>query len=178
MADEFFRASYTTGFWASGDITGGLHYKAMLGNNLSQLGVDAGQLDDGFDTFSGALWWTGGGFGTNGPFGDFEHHENVATSFGASFSRSNETRQSQPGKEDPENTQIRLTDGTAIFDVSALAGLRLRLANLRRVRRALGAGRGGELVPLRNESLPRQRRSRLCARVSCRLLELSAGGGG
>ena len=121
IADEFFRASYTSGFWASGDITGGLHYKAMLGNNLSQLGVDAGQLDDGFDTFSGALWWTGGGFGTNGPFGDFEHHENVATSFGASFSRSNETRQSQPGTEDPENTQIRLADGTAIFDLGALA---------------------------------------------------------
>ncbi|MXV51164.1 hypothetical protein GS399_09300 [Pedobacter sp. HMF7647] len=45
MAEEFFRGSFTTGVWLEGEITDGLYYKAMLGNNLSQLGIDVGQLD-------------------------------------------------------------------------------------------------------------------------------------
>lgn len=63
IADEYFRGSYTSGIWAWGDVADRLHYKAMLGNNLSQLGVDAGQLDAGMNTYSGVLWWTTGDFG-------------------------------------------------------------------------------------------------------------------
>ena len=55
IADEFFRPSYTTGIWAGGRLAEGLKYKVMVGNNLSQLGVDAVQLDDGFKTGSGDL---------------------------------------------------------------------------------------------------------------------------
>lgn len=120
IADEYFRASYTSGIWANGAIGGGFNYRVMLGNNLSQLGVDAGQLDSGFDTLSTAVWWASDGFGAYAPLGDFEHHDALAASFGAAFTRSNETRQSQPGKEDPENTQIRLSDGRAIFDLDAI----------------------------------------------------------
>ena len=40
---------------------------------------------------------------------------------GVGFTRSNETRQSQAGTEDPENSQIRLSDGTVIFRRGALA---------------------------------------------------------
>ncbi len=55
----------------------------MLGNNLSQLGVDAGQLDDGFDTWS-TLPYGGPPMtsGRSGTYGDFERHEKVATSLG------------------------------------------------------------------------------------------------
>ena len=42
IGDEFFRPSYTTGVWAKGQIVDSLVYYVMLGNNLSQLGVDAG----------------------------------------------------------------------------------------------------------------------------------------
>ena len=45
IADEFFRGSYTTGVWAGASSRAGLKYRVMLGNNLSQLGVDAGKLD-------------------------------------------------------------------------------------------------------------------------------------
>lgn len=121
MAEEFFRGSFTMGVWVSGEIVKGLNYKTMLGNNLSQLGVDAGQLDNQFDTWSTALWWTTKDYGTMAPFGDFEEHEKLATLLGGSFTRSNETRQSQPGTEAPENSQIRLSDGTGIFGVNALA---------------------------------------------------------
>lgn len=121
MAEEFFRGSFTTGAWVQGEIMKGLNYKTMLGNNLSQLGVDAGQLDNGFDTWSSALWWTTNEYGPQGPFGDFERHEKLASLLGASFTRSNETRQSQPGSEAPENSQIRLSDGTGIFNLNAFA---------------------------------------------------------
>jgi hypothetical protein len=121
MADEFFRGSYTMGIWAMGDIIDDVHYKTMLGNNLSILGVDAGQLDNGFDTWSTSIWWTTKNYGRNAPFTDFEHHDKAATVLGGAYTRSNETKQSQPNSEDPENTQIRLSDGTGIFGINALA---------------------------------------------------------
>jgi hypothetical protein len=84
LADEFFRPSYTTGIWAKGQVVDGLSYHVMLGNNLSQLGVDAGQLDNGLNTLSMALVWlpTTGEYGPRGDFGDFEHHEKLATRLG------------------------------------------------------------------------------------------------
>ena len=45
MADEFFRPSYTTGIWLKGAFAPGVNYMAMLGNNMSTLGVSASQLD-------------------------------------------------------------------------------------------------------------------------------------
>ena len=121
MAEEYFRGSFTMGIWVQGEITNGLYYRTMLGNNLSQLGVDAGQLDDGFDTWSTALWWTTHDYGRLATFGDFEKHDKLATILGGAFTRSNETRQSQPGTDAPENSQIRLSDGTGIFNINAFA---------------------------------------------------------
>lgn len=129
MSDEFFRSSYTSGIWAQGELAEGLYYKTMLGNNLNQLGIDAGQLDDGFDTWGGALWWTTGNYGRMAAYGDFERSENLATILGGSFTRSNETAQSQAGTEDPENSQIRLADGTNIFGKNAFGdGIQLNSA--------------------------------------------------
>ena len=123
IADDYFRGSYTSGIWGEGKLGDMFQYKAMLGNNLSQLGVDATQLDNTLDTVSLALWCmpSTGEFGPNGGFGDFEYHEEVATRFGVHYTHSTEDRQSQPGKDDPENTQIRISDGTAIFDIGAFA---------------------------------------------------------
>lgn len=117
IADEFFRASYTTGFWIDGKLTEGLEYRAMIANNLSTLGVDAGQLDADFSTVSGALWWmpTTGEYGPLNGFGDYEDHQEVATQFGIHYTRSREDQQSQPNTDTFENTQIRLSDGTPIF---------------------------------------------------------------
>jgi hypothetical protein len=121
MADEFFRGSYTFGIWGRGEITKGLNYQVMLGNNLSALGVDAAQLDNKLQTVSSALVWmpTTGEFGPASGFGDLEFHEKAATRTGLHFTYSNEDRQSQPNSEDPENSQIRLSDGTGLFDRDA-----------------------------------------------------------
>ena len=123
MADEFFRGSYTMGIFAYGELAPGLQYSSMLGNNLSILGVDAGQLDGKFATFAGALVWmpTTGEFGPRNGFGDFEDHQELATRIGAHFTFSPEDKQEQPGTDAPDNTQIRLSNGTIIFTEGALA---------------------------------------------------------
>lgn len=113
IGDEFFRPSYTTGVNFKGDITERLRYQAMLANNTSQLGVSSLELDNGFNTFSGALAYEIGDFGL--AWGDFENHQKLTSRLGTHFSRSHETVQSQPGTETIENTQIRLGDGTIIF---------------------------------------------------------------
>lgn len=117
IGDEFFRPSYTTGIWVEGRIVKGLNYQVMLGDNLSQLGVDAGQLDNGLNTWSGVISWmpTTGEFGKASGFGDFDPHDKVATRFGLHFTRSDENRQGQPDTEAFENVQIRLSDGSIIF---------------------------------------------------------------
>ncbi len=121
IADEFFRGSYTQGVWADGKIVDGLEYRVMLANNLSALGVQARQLDANIDTFSGALTWmpTTKEFGPANGMGDFEDHQKLATLFSAHYTHSTETPQSQPGTESIENTQIRLSDGTLIFNTTA-----------------------------------------------------------
>jgi hypothetical protein len=115
IADEFFRPSYSSGVWAWGKITDRLDYIAMIANNLSTLGVSAAQLNNGFNTVSTSLVWTPttGEFGPG--FGDFEHHDKLATRLGAHFTRSDEDTQEQPNSNQFENTQIRLEDGTVIF---------------------------------------------------------------
>lgn len=114
IADEFFRPSYTSGIWAKGAITDKLRYQAMLGNNLSTLGVSASQLDNHFNTFSSALIWEPRGeFGQG--FGDFENHEKMALRVAGHFTRSHETAEEQPNSQTFENTQIRLADGSIIF---------------------------------------------------------------
>ncbi len=65
IADEFFRGSYTSGFWFKGEATTKLKYNVMFGNNLSTLGVSAAQMDNTFDTQSYSLQW----LPTTGEFG-------------------------------------------------------------------------------------------------------------
>jgi hypothetical protein len=79
--------------------------------------VSASQIDNKMDTQSYALQWlpTTGEFGLWGTFGDFDYHEKVATRVAAHWSHSLEDKQSQPGTNAIENSQIRLTDGSLVF---------------------------------------------------------------
>ena len=130
IADEFFRPSYTMGLWARGTIVDSLEYAVMLGNNLSQLGIDAGQLDASLSTLSAALKWypTTGEYGLNDNFGDFENHRQAATRLGVHLTRSPEDRQGQPDTEAFENVQIRVSDGAVIFEPGVF-GLGIQLDN-------------------------------------------------
>ena len=92
-----------------------LDYIAMIGNNLSTLGVSAAQLDNGFNTVSTSLVWTP----TTGEFGvglaTSKTTNNWPPVSAGHFTRSDEDRQEQPNSEQFENTQIRLEDGSVIF---------------------------------------------------------------
>ena len=117
IADEFFRGSYTSGVWLKGEFHTKVKYMAMFANNLSTLGVSAAQLDNKLDTQSYSVQWlpTTGEFGLWNTFGDYDDHQKVATRIGVHYTHSLEEKQSQPGTEGIENSQIRLTDGSVIF---------------------------------------------------------------
>lgn len=123
IADEFMRGSFTQGLSADGRLAEGLNYRLALGNNLSNFGVNASKLDDGINTFSGAVTWmpTTGEYGPRAAIGDYEEHSNLATLFGLHATFSTEDKQSQPGQDAPENTQIRLSDGATVFTPNVLA---------------------------------------------------------
>lgn len=97
MADEFFRPAYTQGLWIAGNPLPKFYYQAMMGNNLSLLGIDAGQLDRRF-SYGAAVWWmpTTGESGPRGSLTDYEIHDKLATRVGLGFTWSPEDRQSQP----------------------------------------------------------------------------------
>jgi len=118
IADEYMRPSYTSGIQAKGEIVKKLSYQIMLGNNMSTLGVDAGQIDNKLSTVAGALVYvpTTGEYGMfNGAYGDYDMHEKIATRVGVHFTRSDETRQGQPTTDAFENVSLRVSDGSSIF---------------------------------------------------------------
>ena len=118
IADEYMRPSYTSGIQAKGEIVKKLSYTIMLGNNMSTLGVDAGQIDNRLNTLAAGLIFlpTTGEYGMfNGSYGDYDNHQKISTRVGAHFTRSNETRQGQPTSDAFENVTLRVSDGTSIF---------------------------------------------------------------
>jgi len=122
LADEFFRPGMTSGIWATGEVLPRLHYFAMLGDNLSQLGISAVKLTR-HNAKGLALWWmpTTGEFGPRGGMGDSEYHTQLATRFGAHYVHSREDRFNQADISSPDNTQIRLSDSTLFFETGSLA---------------------------------------------------------
>jgi len=85
--------------------------------------VSAAKLDNRMDTTSVSLQWlpTTGEFGLYGTFGDYDYHEQLATRLAVHYTQSTEDKQSQPGSEDVENSQIRLTDGSNVFTADLFA---------------------------------------------------------
>jgi hypothetical protein len=121
MADEYFRGSYIQGYMAEGELTDKLDYKVAWAGNLSALGVSATQLDNCLCTVSSMLYWmpTTGEFGPGKGFGDYEEHEKLATLLGVHYTFSIEDAQEQPGVNAFENSQIRISDGTLLFQPNA-----------------------------------------------------------
>ena len=115
IADEYFRPSHTTGIFADGQVVPRLDYRVMWGNNLSQFGIDAGQLDGGMDTVAAALAWTPTGDFGGSTFGDFDERDTLATRVAMHYTFSNESRQGQPDTEAFDNVQLRVSDGSIIF---------------------------------------------------------------
>ena len=94
----------------------------MLGNNLSNLGIQASKLTRELSKSASLTWMpTTKEFGPRGGQGDFEHNENLATRFGASYCYSRENRHNNTGTPSRDNTQVRMSDGVLFFETGALA---------------------------------------------------------
>jgi hypothetical protein len=122
MAEDALRGGFTNGLFANGEIFPKLKYSLMLGNNLSNLGIQASKLTRNLSKSVSLTWMpTTGEFGPRGGNGDFEHHTKLATRFGASYCFSRENRFNNVGTPSPDNTQVRMTDGVLFFETGALA---------------------------------------------------------
>jgi hypothetical protein len=122
MADEFFRPYFSNGVWAQGELFRGFWYNGMVANNNSALGIKATQLDRHFST-GGSVWWmpTTKEFGPRGAFGDWEHHDTLATRIGVSAAHSREQRYTDEATGAAGNTTLKLADSLNVFDIGALA---------------------------------------------------------
>ncbi len=122
MVEDGLRGGFTNGIYVSGEVLPRLRYLAALGNNLSILGIKASNLTRRYSKSVSLSWFpTTGEFGPREGNGDFEHHEKIATRFGASFCHSRENRFNNIGTPSPDNTQVRLSDGVLAFEEGALA---------------------------------------------------------
>jgi hypothetical protein len=118
LATTFFRPSMTAGIWADGETFSGWHYHVLVGNGFNTLGLNATELDTNL-VYSGMLWWEPlGPFGDG--FSDIEEHEQPVVRIGQAFTF-NQHGPDPTGEPGPEQTVVRLSDGTRIAETGALA---------------------------------------------------------
>lgn len=121
MANTFFRPSVSPGVWVNGELVDGFFYYAGIFNDFNSTANGANRINNNM-TYSGNLWWEP--LGEFGPgFADEEYHEKLALRTGTSltYQRSRREPNLQLGQTNPENTILRLSDGTPLFQPSALA---------------------------------------------------------
>lgn len=118
LATTYFRPSITGGIWADGELSPGWHYHVLVGNGFNTFTLQSSELDDNL-AYSGMMWWEPwGDFGQG--FSDLEFHDASVLRLGhaLTFSRQDGDPGNGPG---PEQTAIRLSDGTRLVEVGALA---------------------------------------------------------
>jgi hypothetical protein len=124
MANTFFRPGFSPGVLATGALAENtLHYEAGIWNAID--GGTAGVLRRGTSmAFAGNTWWEPWGpFGIG--MGDMEHHERPAIRLGTSGVYAPTYARIIPDL-NPENTIVRLSDGTPLATPGVLgAGTRV-----------------------------------------------------
>ncbi len=138
MATTFFRPNISPGIWAQGEPIKGFNYVAMLANSLNRFNQGIDRIGSSF-AFGGTARWE-----PLGPFGlgpsDIENHQSLSTRLGVNLAVSREANQgsifndgviTNPYLPNPEDTIIRLSDGTPLFRPGALGpGVTLNAANV------------------------------------------------
>jgi hypothetical protein len=131
MANTFFRPSVSPGVWINGEPVDGFFYYVGIFNDFNSAFNGANRISNHM-TYSGNIWWEP--LGSFGPgFTDEEYHERLVLRTGASLTYQRVLRELdlQLGQTNPENTILRLSDGTPIFQPGALApGVTLTGANV------------------------------------------------
>jgi hypothetical protein len=120
MATTFFRPNISPGIWAQGEPIENLHYVAMYANSLNRFNQGVERIGPG-GAFGGTAWWEPmGRFGLGAS--DNEYHAQWTPRVGTSLAVSRETNQgfASPSVGNPEDTILRLSDGTSLFRPGAL----------------------------------------------------------
>jgi len=131
MATTFFRPNISPGIWAQGEPIDNVHYVAMVANSLNRFNQGVERVGSAI-AFGGTVWWE-----PLGPFGpgpsDIEHHRRPSPRIGTNVAFSREPNQGFGSVEtgNPEDTILRLSDGTPLFRPGALApGVELSSADV------------------------------------------------
>jgi hypothetical protein len=131
MANTFFRPSVSPGVWANGEPLDGFFYYAGIFDDFNSTANGAERVSDNM-TYSGNIWWEP--LGRFGPgFTDQEYHDRLVIRTGSSltYQRAQREPNLELGQTNPENTILRLSDGTHLFQRGALApGVTLQAANV------------------------------------------------
>lgn len=118
MATTFFRPSLSQGVWFTGEPAEGFYYHAMLSNGFNTLNITPDRLNSVL-CWSGSTWWEPwGSFGRG--YADIEDHDHWVVRAGSSLTFARE-QGSQANSTSPENSSIRLSDGTIITQPGAFA---------------------------------------------------------
>ncbi len=118
LATTFFRPSITSGVWVDGQVGSQLYYTVLLGDGFNTFTLRASELDTNL-VFSSMVWWEPlEEFGVG--FSDLEWHDRMAIRLGhaLTYTKIDGTPLGEPG---PEQTVIRLSDGTRVVTPGALA---------------------------------------------------------
>ncbi|HEV3023591.1 MAG TPA: porin [Pirellulales bacterium] len=118
MATTFFRPSLSQGIWVSGQVGDAFSYRAMASNGFDTYQITPQELSTKF-CYSASLWWEpGGAFGA--AYSDLEWHDQLAVRLGGCLTY-DPVRGQQSDPNAPENTSVRLSDGTPINETGAIA---------------------------------------------------------
>ncbi len=117
LANTFFRPGFSPGAFAKGVVSDTLNYQAGIWNGID--GGTLGVLRRGTSmAFAGMTWWeplAPMGLG----YGDMEHHDETAVRIGLGGCYARTQNQLLTGQ-NPEDTLVRLSDGTALAEPNAL----------------------------------------------------------
>jgi hypothetical protein len=118
MATTFFRPSLSQGVWLMGEPLDGVFYHAMMANGFNTLNLQPEQLNNRF-AWSGSAWWEPWEeFGRG--YSDLQDHEEAAVRLGCSYTYALGSG-NQAASDAVENSPVRLSDGTIITTLGALA---------------------------------------------------------
>jgi len=131
MATTFFRPNISPGIWAQGEPIENVQYVAMLANSLNRFTQGIERVGSS-KAFGGTIWWEPLGKFGPGP-SDIENHQSASLRIGTNLALSQEKNQGfgTVGLGNPEDTILRLSDGTPLFRPGALGpGVELMSTNV------------------------------------------------
>lgn len=118
LATTFFRPDRSVGVWAIGEPTENLFYRVMIGNGFNTTDLTPDQIDTQF-AYSGSMWTNLGDYGQG--YSDLEWHCEPAAQIGHSFTFASDRGRDAGGAPLAEEAFVRLSDGTRLTQMSALA---------------------------------------------------------